>query len=488
MSSRWYPKTLAIIITSLALISIFVKPAKNTYYVAKNGNNANPGTLSLPWLTIQNCLNKVLPKDTCLIRAGTYNESLTIITSGSSGAIITLQNYNGETVTVNSGTSMSLKTTGHQSFYTIDGLRFISSISGGEQVRTIDFANGWSTNETVPAGGNGFITLRNCYVEGAVLFNGPNNTVENCEFNGKNLLNDGVHFRFAASLYGIIRNNVIHDYLGRAVWADSSTDGILIENNRIYNTYLGIDCDGAYVPVTHCNVIGNTIYNTGRDANHQGWGASIFLENAFNAVVDKNIIYNSPTGTGIYVVNYGNGPDWFTKDNVEYRDRDLDATITNNIIYNLNGSAPILDYAASGIGFYNNTIVMIDAPSWLHAVEMYEKYVTADTTYYPQRWTIRNNIITGTGDTMAWWASNSISFSTSTFSNNLYYGRVPETGEIAINFDPMFVGPADFHLRPDSPAIDAGFNLGSVNPYDFDGNIRPQLAGYDIGAFEFPEK
>lgn len=42
----------------------------------------------------------------------------------------------------------------------------------------------------------------------------------------------------------------------------------------------------------------------------------------------------------------------------------------------------------------------------------------------------------------------------------------------------------DFHLRPDSPAIDAGAPIPSVTT-DFDGVKRPQGKGYDIGAYEF---
>jgi len=51
--------------------------------------------------------------------------------------------------------------------------------------------------------------------------------------------------------------------------------------------------------------------------------------------------------------------------------------------------------------------------------------------------------------------------------------------------DVLFVNPAsgDFHLRQGSPAIDAGIALAEVTN-DFDGNVRPQGAGYDIGTYE----
>jgi len=45
--------------------------------------------------------------------------------------------------------------------------------------------------------------------------------------------------------------------------------------------------------------------------------------------------------------------------------------------------------------------------------------------------------------------------------------------------------PYDFHLLPDSPAIDAGVPVPSVTA-DFDGALRPQGAAPDIGAYEFP--
>ncbi|MFL5403170.1 MAG: right-handed parallel beta-helix repeat-containing protein [Gemmatimonadales bacterium] len=49
--------------------------------------------------------------------------------------------------------------------------------------------------------------------------------------------------------------------------------------------------------------------------------------------------------------------------------------------------------------------------------------------------------------------------------------------------DPRFIGPIDFRLRPDSPAIDAGMPLSEVS-HDADGVPRPRGRGYDLGAYE----
>jgi len=60
------------------------------------------------------------------------------------------------------------------------------------------------------------------------------------------------------------------------------------------------------------------------------------------------------------------------------------------------------------------------------------------------------------------------------------------TGTGNINADPMFVEPAngDFHLKQGSPCIDTGTSSGAPST-DFEGDPRPQGAGYDMGADEY---
>jgi len=83
------------------------------------------------------------------------------------------------------------------------------------------------------------------------------------------------------------------------------------------------------------------------------------------------------------------------------------------------------------------------------------------------------------------------------FSGNNYYATFSDTemglpGEGNISEDPRFVAPAngDYHLRPDSPCVDAGTN-GSTPEMDFEGDPRPlngDLYGpivTDMGMDEF---
>lgn len=70
------------------------------YYVAKNGNDGWSGTIGAPFLTIQKCADVAVAGDTCYIRAGTYNETVTPANNGSAGSPIVYKPYNGESVTI----------------------------------------------------------------------------------------------------------------------------------------------------------------------------------------------------------------------------------------------------------------------------------------------------------------------------------------------------------------------------------------------------
>jgi len=62
------------------------------YYVnASTGNNANPGSLTAPWKTIQKAANTVVAGATVNVAAGTYDERVQVSRSGSAGNLLTFQ-------------------------------------------------------------------------------------------------------------------------------------------------------------------------------------------------------------------------------------------------------------------------------------------------------------------------------------------------------------------------------------------------------------
>lgn len=72
----------------------------NTWFVAPWGAASNPGSISAPFQTIQEAANVAEPGDHVEIRAGVYHETVTPAHSGSPGAPITYEAYDGENVTV----------------------------------------------------------------------------------------------------------------------------------------------------------------------------------------------------------------------------------------------------------------------------------------------------------------------------------------------------------------------------------------------------
>jgi hypothetical protein len=73
-------------------------PPAGALYVAPNGNDANPGTLSQPLRTVQRAVDLAQPGNTILLRGGTYapSSNIQLLKNGTTSQPITLSNYNGE--------------------------------------------------------------------------------------------------------------------------------------------------------------------------------------------------------------------------------------------------------------------------------------------------------------------------------------------------------------------------------------------------------
>src|SRR5262247_514565 len=89
----------------LYLNSTFTAASSNTFYVAMNGSDSNPGTIDRPFLTAQRAYTAMSCGDTTYIRGGKYNGGI----GGTYGVTpfcsswsspLTIQNYPGEIVTL----------------------------------------------------------------------------------------------------------------------------------------------------------------------------------------------------------------------------------------------------------------------------------------------------------------------------------------------------------------------------------------------------
>ncbi|WP_314584755.1 discoidin domain-containing protein [Paenibacillus terrigena] len=101
-----FRKALSIMLAvSLCVGFLFVKSpsaqaAGNTYYVSTTGSDSNSGTQESPFRSIQKASSVMVAGDTCVIRSGTYHESIIPMNNGTATSPITYKAYSGEVVTI----------------------------------------------------------------------------------------------------------------------------------------------------------------------------------------------------------------------------------------------------------------------------------------------------------------------------------------------------------------------------------------------------
>lgn len=301
------------------------------YYVSKTGADINVGSMASPFFTIQHGLNTVLPGDTLLVRTGTYLEKLTWTTSGSSGQLITLINFAGESPVVagDTTTGQSMLSISSKSYLVIKGLTFqnnyvqdakgIYVVGEGEQIsiHSCTLKNiGWTTDPNADP-----YSLSPTGQAHGILVNGRTSNGIHDILIADNRIHDIITGNSEAlTLVGnvydfeIVRDtihdtkNIGIDIAGHYTWAvdggvddslNQSRDGVVracvvYENRRFSNTDAppGIYTDGA----KNVLITGNTVYRNGN-------GMSVGCENpgktATNITVVNNVVYDNDNN-GIY--------------------------------------------------------------------------------------------------------------------------------------------------------------------------------------------
>ncbi len=287
----------------------------------------------------------------------------------------------------------------------------------------------------------------------------------------------------------VIQNNVITNniaYTGTTPWgrgggmclayAPASTiiSGNLVLSNTASTTYYGLG-GGLDFSRSAARVIGNEIrHNTaGRG------GAGVYLNESHGMIFSENQVISNTTTVSPTLTAIGGG---------FYIEYSSPFTLTNNVIAqnyaNTRGGGLYVyghgDYDSTG-ELVNNTIAQNNLGGGGEGV-----YLTGASTL-----TLTNNIVVS--HTWGIYASGS---STATARYTLFYGNTDDTGghgvinsTNAVIGDPLFANPTgwDYHLRTDSPCIDAGDPAGvpPAPPTDIDGDPRPIGARVDIGADEY---
>jgi hypothetical protein len=75
----------------------------NTYYVAPEGNDSNPGTFSKPWKSVDYSIAQLQAGDTLYLRGGIYYETVNVGVHGIKSRHITVKNYSQEIAIIDGG-------------------------------------------------------------------------------------------------------------------------------------------------------------------------------------------------------------------------------------------------------------------------------------------------------------------------------------------------------------------------------------------------
>jgi hypothetical protein len=417
------------------------------YYVAPTGSDSGPGTLEQPWKTIQKAAQSMVAGDTVYIRAGTYNEQVVPRNSGSPGSYITYAAYPGEIPTLDGdGVALldnlvGLFDVSEKSYIRVSGLR-VANVSGHSN-------NG------------GIVVKRSSYI------NIENNHTYNTISSGIGVW---------GSQHITIDNNHV-EHTNTSGWQEcltvASTSSFQVSNNEIlYCGAEGIDIkDGSSDGKVFRNYIHHTI--------SAGIYIDAYVNHTYDIFVYQNLIHDIFDDNGIALASEKGGllENVYVYNNIIYNNRYCGILLSSAGTGNTLGQHPLKNIWITNNTIYNN--------GWIG----YGGGIKVDNPN-AQKTIIRNNLVSQNLSFQID-VDSKVQLQNVTIDHNLidgFRGYDGETyGSAYVTGDPLFVKPAaaNFHLAPDSPAIDTGSAIGTPND-DYAGNPRPQGPFFDIGAYEAP--
>jgi parallel beta-helix repeat protein len=321
----------------------------------------------------------------------------------------------------------------------------IDAAADGEEVLV---ASG-TYNENISIN-NKAITVRT--TDGAVIDGGGNGSVVTFLFcEGPSSVFDGF----------TIQSGSAGSWGGGGIYCNNSST--MISNCTIKNNWAdewggGILCDASWPTITNCIINNNT-------AGNRGGGIACY--NSSSPAITNCIINSNTAITGGGIQCELSSSPVFTN-----------CIISKNTANNLGGGISFL--GSTSMKIVNCTIS--DNYSYSYGGGIYS-YSSSPLTLVPK---VINSIIWGNteergNDQIYLGGMSSISITYSDIEGGW-------TGTGNINADPLFLGNGDFHLTYGSPCIDSGTDDTVTYPDlpgdDFEGDLRPQELGYDMGADE----
>jgi len=239
------------------------------------------------------------------------------------------------------------------------------------------------------------------------------------------------------------------------IYHSNSGDNAVIRYNTCHhNNACGIQInadpsEGGDGVSSNCEVSHNVLYENGVIG-----GAAINLASVRDSLIANNLIYNNHAG-GIAAWDDGAGDEWGSKNNKYYN---------NTVHMPSDGRWAInLKNGSTGSRIYNNILIHENAARG--GLEIDASSLTGFSSDY--------NVLSQV-------SVDDVSMSLSAWQ--AAYAR--DAHSFSQTAAQTFVSPgSDYHLLETAQAVDEGTALPEIAD-DLDGNLRPQGAGYDIGAYE----
>ena len=481
-----------------------------TYYVSTSGNDTNAGTLSAPWRTIQHAANTVHAGDTVQVMGGTYNEIVTMKTSGNASAgYITFTNYPGQSPIVD-GTGLSVGSSGQTGLFSLEGTFSYIVIQGFEIRNFSSSAKGKSPVGIDFEGAGSNIEILNNHIHNIAQ------TLTSC--NAANALAIAIYGTQApASISNLTLsgNEIDHNTTGCSenVSFDGNVQYFVEANNLVHDgDNIGIDNIGFE------GVSPNSVYDQARD----GW---VFQNTIYNITSTTNPVYHNQVGADGY---YCDGCTRVIVERNLIHDADLSEMASehsghvssyvifrNNVIYHSLYVGLSIGGYASKVGGTDHCVI-VNNSLWDDGTYGNSGLGELQIQYYATNNTIENNIVDGYTLTSKYllYDFTSSEPSPAVLDYNDYYNTVGAAGSLwdwqgkSINgfssyqstsgqdahskfADPLYVNittaPYNFDVSSGSPALNSGTNLGVnvVGVLDYAGNPRVNGSGQiNIGAYE----
>ena len=425
----------AILMLILAL-AVAGQAAAETYYVDTghaSASDANPGSETLPWKTVQYAVNSVSAGDVVIVKPGQYDQKVTITRSGAPGQLIALRaepsrqarvkgfvlqadyiSIEGFEITNSATTSHGIYAGEPHRGTARTGCRMIDNY-----IHDIDGTAIWAGVSAVASGNlmqrvfRGFMVGSGTVVENNevdTLVNSPEKT-QYAFFVGDDITFRGNYFHGAPMQQ--MASWGVDFFTTWDQWIFGPSHRILIENNRCFNA-------------THASEPTAELHQDSSDITYRN---NLFVNTVYVGVLCKQ--WTNITVANNTFINCGAYPIWFQSS------REVaGALVRNNLIA------------------YRNHVPVEGGP-------------VAESG-------IRNNLYPSTPldcDYNMFWGCVNRGYGTNDFTA-----------------EPQFVDPdnGDFSLKLGSPGIDAGTTIAEIT-IDLLGVARPQRAAYDIGAYELPD-